>query len=100
MSFVGRGTGDLPGQSPCRRGQKRLSHDVKGAEIDLHRLEEILEGHALLLGFHPVNVGVQLRDVDSKGGKDAIEAWSLIALANEACTFGKGRRSRVGKIST
>ena len=40
---------------------------IKGAEINLHRLEEILQWNALLLGFDAIDVGVELRHVDGEG---------------------------------
>ena len=73
--------------------------DVERAEIDLHRLEEILQRDALLLGFHAINVGVELRDVDGEGGEHAGEAGSLIALADDRLHgLVKGVVAEVGAV--
>ena len=57
---------------------------VKRAEINLHRLEKILQRHALLLGLYAINVRVQLRHVHREGRKRAGQSGCLITLADDA----------------
>src|SRR5271170_1978081 len=43
--------------------------DVESAQIDLQRLENVRDLDVLLLGFDPVHVDVNLRDVGAEGGE-------------------------------
>ena len=69
---------DLPGTAE----EVEVIH-VERAEVDLHRLEQILQGHALRLGLHAIDLGVELRDVHGEGGEDAGEFARGVALSDE-----------------
>ena len=57
---------------------------IERAEIDLHGLEQILQGHALGFGLDAVHLGVKLRDVDGEHGEHAAQPGGLVALADDA----------------
>jgi hypothetical protein len=44
--------------------------DVKPAEVDLERLENVRDLHVLLLGFDAIHVDVNLRNAGAEGGEE------------------------------
>src|ERR1043166_5744561 len=56
---------------------------IKRTEIDLHRLEQVLQRHALSFGFYTINFRVELRYVDGERREQSAEPWRLIAFVDQ-----------------
>ena len=59
--------------------------DIKPAEINLQRLENVGDGDVLLLGFDAVHVDVNLRDAGAEGGEQPAQARGDYAAASIRC---------------
>ena len=56
---------------------------IKRAEINLERIEKILQRDSLRLRFLPVHVRIQLRHIHGERGEHAAERGVLVALADD-----------------
>ncbi len=57
--------------------------DIKRAQIDLQRLEDVADRNTQLLGLGAVEIGEELRHVDLEAGEDACQFRCLVCLGDD-----------------